>query len=356
MRRLVGAGTLWVLAHAASAGPAEAARRPNVLLISLDDQNDWVGPLGGHPHARTPCLDALAARGATFLNAHCQAPLCNPSRTSVLLGLRPAATGIYGLAPWFRTVDALRDRVSLPQYFRGHGYRTAAAGKVYHPFDDPRQLDEEFPERGPAGGFEPRPPRKLIPPVPQGDHPLMDWGCFPHRDDEKTDYGVANWAIEQLRQGPRDRPFFLAVGFSLPHVPCYAPPNWCDLYPDDDRLLPPVVDDDRGDTPRFSWYLHWRVPEPRLTWLRDAGQWRNLVRSYLACTSFVDAQIGRVLTALEAEGLADDTVVAVWSDHGWHLGEKQITGKNTLWERSTRVPLLFAGPGVPPGAACREPA
>jgi arylsulfatase A-like enzyme len=120
--------------------------------------------------------------------------------------------------------------------------------------------------------------------------------------------------------------------------------------------LPPVRLDDRDDTPRFSWYLHWKLPEPRLKFLEEANQWKNLVRSYLACTSFVDSQVGRVLEALRQEGYADDTVVVLWSDHGWHLGEKLITGKNTLWDRSTRVPLIFAGPGVAAGAKCTRPA
>jgi arylsulfatase A-like enzyme len=139
-------------------------------------------------------------------------------------------------------------------------------------------------------------------------------------------------------------------------VPCYATQKWFDLYPDDDSVLPPVKDDDREDTPRFSWYLHWNLPEPRLRWVRENNQWRNLVRSYLACTSFVDAQVGRILDALEASGLADNTVVVLWGDHGYHLGEKNITGKNTLWERSTRVPLIFAGPGVKAGQRCTRPA
>jgi arylsulfatase A-like enzyme len=183
----------------------------------------------------------------------------------------------------------------------------------------------------------------------------MDWGVFPHRDEDKSDYQVANWAIDQLKTASSDTPFFMAVGFSLPHVPCYVTQRWFDLYPDDDQLLPPVQPNDRADTPRFSWYLHWRLPEPRLKWLEQNNQWRNLARSYLASTSFVDDQIGRILAALKATGHEDDTIVVVWSDHGWHVGEKEITGKNTLWERSTRVPLIFAGPGIPRGATCSEP-
>jgi choline-sulfatase len=139
-------------------------------------------------------------------------------------------------------------------------------------------------------------------------------------------------------------------------VPCYASQKWFDLYPDDKLVMPPVKDDDRTGTPRFSWYLHWKLPEPRLAWLKENKQWRPFVRAYLASISFVDSQIGRVLDALESAKLTDNTIVVLWSDHGFHLGEKGITGKNTLWERSTHVPLIFAGPGVTAGAKCNRPA
>jgi len=345
--------------------PALAADRPNVLFIAIDDQNDWIGHLGGHPLAKTPHLDALAARGTTFTNAHCQAPLCNPSRTSLLLGLRPTTTGIYGLAPWFRTIPEWADRVSLPQHFAQQGYLTAGTGKIYHGGTGPRRQPKgkadrqpEFERTAPYGGVGTKPPKKLIPPTPMGNHPLMDWGVWPPNNDDtqKGDYQVASWTVEQIKNAPKDRPFFLAAGFFLPHVPCYATQQWFDLYPDDDTVLPPLLADDRADTPRFSWYLHWSLPEPRLRWLRENDQWRNLVRSYLACTSFVDAQIGRLLDALDAAGLVDNTIVVVWGDHGWHLGEKAITGKNTLWDRGTKVPLIFAGPGITAGQRCSQPA
>jgi choline-sulfatase len=336
---------------------AGSAKKPNVLFIAIDDQNDWVGPLGGHPLAKTPNLDRLARRGTVMANAHCQAPLCNPSRTSLMLGLRPTTTGIYGLAPWFRNVEAWRERVTLPQHLKAHGYRTLTAGKIYHgSAGGPQQRGKEFDVWGPASGVGARPPQKLIPPTPMGNHALMDWGEFPHRDEDKGDYAVASWAVEQIKAAAKDQPFFLAAGFFLPHVPCYATKAWFDLYPDDDSVLPVIREDDRNDTPRFSWYIHWKLPEPRLPWLRENNQWRNLVRSYLACTSFVDAQVGRLLDALEASGQADNTIVVVWGDHGYHLGEKGISGKNTLWERSTRVPLIFAGPGVSRGARVTSPA
>jgi arylsulfatase A-like enzyme len=206
----------------------------------------------------------------------------------------------------------------------------------------------------------------------------MDWGVFPEHDEDQDDWKLADWAIEQLNGIARSRegeapsregeapsepkpplaraPFFLSVGFRHPHVPCYASQRWFDLYPKESLILAPVLASDRDDTPPFSWYLHWRLPEPRLKSLQQASEWEPLVRAYLASTSFVDSQVGRVLDALEANGLAANTIVVLLSDHGWHLGEKGISGKNTLWDRSTRVPLIFAGPGISAGGVCRRPA
>lgn len=333
---------------------ANSTDRPNVLFIAIDDQNDWIGCLGGHPQVQTPNIDALARRGTLFTNAHCQSPLCNSSRTSVLLGLRPSTTGVYGLGPWFLTVPGLREKVSLPKYFEAHGYRTLMAGKVYHS-NYGRAPGREFHEIGPAADPGPFPKEKLV--DTPDKNTWVDWGTFEHRDEDKGDYKVASWAIDQLDRLKADhrQPFFLAVGFFLPHVPCYATHKWFDMYPLESLELPKVPLDDRLDTPRFSWYMHWKLPEPRLIWLKENNQWANLVRSYLACTSFTDHQVGRVLKTLEESGLAENTIVLLWSDHGWHLGEKLISGKNSLWERSTRVPLVFAGPGVVQGTRCGQP-
>ena len=332
---------------------AQAAPKPNILFIAIDDQNDWIGCLNGHPQVKTPNIDRLANRGTVFLNAHCQSPLCNSSRTSLMTGLRPSTTGIYGLAPWIRNVDGFQDVVSLPQYLKQHGYTTYSTGKIYHGGNGRRKGDREFDHLGPPAGVGAKPKQKLVrTPAP---HPLVDWGVFPHRDEDKGDWKVASYAVEQLNRRPQE-PFFLSCGFFLPHVPCYATQKWFDLYPENELQLPPFQENDRSDTPRFSWYLHWQLPEPRHKFLVESNQWKNLVRSYLACTSFVDSQVGRVLDALEQNGLADNTIVVLWSDHGWHLGEKQITGKNTLWDRSTRVPLIFAGPGITGQQKCQRPA
>ncbi|HJZ58837.1 MAG TPA: sulfatase [Gemmataceae bacterium] len=349
MRFLLALATLATLT-----GHLDAADKPNVLFIAIDDLNDWVGPLGGHPQVKTPHMDRLAARGTTFTNAHCQAPLCNPSRTSLLTGLRPSTTGVYALAPWFRTSEKLKNHETLFQHFHKHGYTTLVTGKVFHGGYPPKEdRATEADMWGPPGAIQPRPKTKFV----QTPDPiaLMDWGAFPDRDEDCFDYDVATWAVQQLKSPPK-APFFLAVGFQHPHVPCYAPQKWFDLYPDATLQMPRVKDDDRDDLPRFASYLHWKLPEPRLKWLKENNQWRPLVRAYLASISFVDAQVGRVLDALSEAGLEKNTIVVLWSDHGWHLGEKGITGKNTLWERSTHVPLIFAGPGVAVGAKCGRPA
>jgi len=332
---------------------ADEGAKPNILFIAIDDQNDWFGCLKGHPQVKTPNIDALAARGTLFTNAQCQSPLCNPSRTSLMTGLRPSTTGIYGLAPWFRTLPRFKDHVTLPQYLAKHGYRTYTTGKIYHGGYGRRKTDSEFHVVGTPPGVGVRPKEKLV--KTPSAHPLVDWGVFPHKDEDKGDWKVASWAVDQLGK-TGDEPFFLSCGFFLPHVPCYATQKWFDLYPEDTLKMPPLQRNDRDDTPLFSWYLHWKLPEPRFKFLEEANQWKNLVRSYLACTSFVDSQVGRVMKALEASGKADNTIIVLWSDHGWHLGEKLITGKNTLWDRSARVPLMFAGPGISSSAKCNQPA
>lgn len=332
----------------------EADERPNILFLAADDLNDWIGCLGGHPQARTPNLDALAARGTLFTNAHCQAPLCNPSRSSLLTGLRPSSTGICGLSPGIRQVERTREAVTLPQTFTAAGYHTYTCGKIFHDGSvQGADRAREFNEWGPAPGIGKRPSKFVA--TPQ-NIPAMDWGPWPERDEEGGDYQIASAAIAALEAAPQDKPFFVAAGFRLPHVPCYAPQKWFDLFPLDSVQVPPVQANDRADTPRFSWYLHWKLPEPRLKFLQESNEWKPLVRAYLASTAYMDAQVGRVLEALEKSGREKNTIVVFWSDHGWHLGEKQITGKNTLWDRGTKVPLLFAGPGVTPQQRCSRPA
>lgn len=351
--------------QAQETAPEKTTKRPNVLMIAIDDLNDWVEPLGGHPQVKTPAMARLASRGVTFTNAHCQAPLCNPSRTSIMTGRRPTTTGIYGLQPWIRNVNHLSDLVTMPQHFHAHGYKSLIGGKIHHGGNGRgKGANLEADVWGPPAKVGARPQQKLIGPTPGGNNPLMDWGTFDHKDEDKGDWQVASWAVDQIAELAKtpDQPFFLAAGFFLPHVPCYVTQKWYDMYPDETLVMPPIIDGDRDDTPESSWYIHWYLPEPRTSWLKANNQLRNLTRSYLASVSFVDSQVGRILDQLDESGLADQTIVVLWSDHGYHLGEKAISGKNSLWRHSTRVPLIISVPDgltefeVPKAVKCNQPA
>jgi arylsulfatase A-like enzyme len=343
-----------------------SSRPPNILFVVFDDLNDWTTPTKGHPQAQTPSLQSIAERGVNFTNAHVQAPLCNPSRASFLASLRPSTTGIYSLSPSVRTAltnyPDLKEHQLMPAYFASHGYHTVTMGKVFHTLE-PQYRPQEFETwvggRGDGGGREGRGAAAAgqtsvgraaaRPRVARGDQggTLVDWGPYPDRDEDTGDYRVADAAIAQLKDMPRDKPFFMAVGFSMPHVPIYAPAKWFERLPLDKVQLPPIQHGDRKDTPAFSWYLHWALPEQRLSWLEKFDEEKGIVRAYLAGTTFVDAQFGRILEALKANGFDENTIIVAFGDHGYHLGEKEISGKNTLWERSTHVPLVIAGPGVP---------
>lgn len=351
-RRFLGALGAGAVSAAWPRGAARASApdpRPNVLFIAVDDLNDWVGCLGGHPQARTPNLDRLAGEGVLFENAHCQAPICTPSRASILSGRLPSTTGLYFLTPQYREAETLRDTVSLQQHFMAHGYRSLGAGKVFHTNTDP----ESFHDYGGAmGGFGPLPDKKLS--LPKG-HPLWDWGAFPERDEDMPDHKIASWAARRLSED-HGGPFMLSVGFFRPHVPMYAPQKWFDLHPRDKIILPDARADEYDDVPRYGRQLSHAAAAPRHDYVVSLGEWEHGVQAYLACVSFVDACVGRVLDALRAGPHADNTVVALWGDHGFHLGDKLRWGKRSLWEEATRAPLMIAGPGVVRGGRCRRPA
>jgi arylsulfatase A-like enzyme len=320
------------------------SKRPNILFVSIDDLNDWAGVTGGHPQARTPHLDALAARGRSFLQAHCNAPICNPSRTSTLTGVAPHVSGVYNnQAAWWQGVKGIP---TLPTLLGRHGYSTIGAGKVFH-FGDPAAWDRYMGDPCDKAHVEDRArPRK-------SDHKHvseLSWGpARSDRPDIHPDEKVAAWVSGELG-AKHDKPFFLACGFYKPHLAWIAPRAHFDALPVDDVILPEVPEDELEDIPEQGRRLaHIQIHEKVIQ--RDA--WKEAVRAYLAAVSFIDAQLGRVLAALEAGPHRDNTVVVVWSDHGWSLGEKFHWKKNALWEECTRVPLVFAGPGIQPGACSR---
>lgn len=323
----------------------------NVLFIFIDDLNDWVRYLDGHPLVQTPHLDRLAARGVAFTNAHTVAPLCGPSRVALFTGLAPTQTGIYDNDHWFRRVPELRDLVTLPQALEQSGFRTIAAGKIFHTHAGGGQPPSEFTEtaRRTWMNYGPLPPAPLNYQDPR--YRIRDWGVFPQKDEDQADYAIASFAIERLQQ-PADERFFLGVGFFRPHVPFYASQHWHDLYPRDLIRAPADGREDLADVPEVA-QRHYAAFDP--AWVRQQGRAEQIIQAYLACISFVDDQVGRVLDALEAGPHRDNTLVVLVSDHGFHLGEKNHFGKATLWERSTRVPLIIAGPGLPAGMRCERP-
>lgn len=328
--------------------PSPAADKPNVLLISIDDLNDWVGCLGGHPQAITPNIDRLAEMGTLFKNAHCQSPVCNPSRASMMTGRYPHTTGIYFLSPDLKQAPVLKGVKTMPEVFAKHGYRTMATGKLFHTGDK-----RFFQQYQPSGGFGPRPKKKIS--QPHG-HPLWDWGAYPEDDNLMPDMKAAKWAVEKLSE-EYDKPFFMGVGFYRPHVPMYAPQKWFDMHPRSGIQLPLVKDDDRNDLSQYAIDLtNLEHVSPTHKWVEGAGQWDHAVQSYLASVTFADHCLGLVLDALESSKHADNTIIVLFSDHGFHLGEKQRWAKRTLWEDGTRVPMIISSPNFKANQKTNRPA
>lgn len=338
-----------LLAASAPFARADEEQKPNILLIAIDDLNDWIGCLGGHPQAKTPNLDRLAARGVLFSNAHCQSPVCNPSRASMMTSLYPATSGIYFLSPDLSESPVSTKNTLLPKRFQEDGYYVTAAGKLFHG----GQNDKYLPNYGGNfGGFGPLPKKKL---TTYPGHPLWDWGAYPEKDEEMPDHKIAAWGIEQL-QKKHDKPLFLATGFYRPHVPQFAPQKWFDMFPIDEVQLPATTKDDLDDLSPYAVNLtRLKHVAPPHEWVVENKEWKPLVQSYLACVSFVDAQAGKVLDALEKSAYKDNTYIVLYSDHGFHLGEKDRWAKRSLWEDSTRVPIMIIGPGIAKGKVCTKP-
>ena len=355
--------SLWlVLTLLLVAVTAHAQSRPNVLFIAIDDLNDWVGCLGGHPQAKTPNLDRLAKSGILFTNAHCAAPSCNPSRTAILTGMSPATSGLYSNLQPMREV--LPDAKLLPAVLREQGYTALGSGKLLHYFTDARSWDTYFPD---ASTENPIPetlyPAKRPVSLPRaGDWQYIetDWGALDTTDAAfGGDYSVATWVGEQLRQ-KHDKPLFLACGLYRPHEPWFVPKKYFAPFPLDKIQLPPGYKaDDLDDLPAEGKR---RGPNRYFEHIQKQNQWKQGVQGYLASIYFADTMLGRVLEALEKSPERDKTIVVLWSDHGWHLGEKQHWQKFTAWRACTRVPLIIRVPkntvGLPAGtksARCDKP-
>ena len=326
--------------------------RPNVLFMAIDDLNDWIGCLGGHPDVKTPNLDRLAARGVLFTNAHCSAPACNPSRASLMTGILPSTSGVYhNPNPW-RKSPVLKDAVTIPQHFMAHGYRAVGGGKIYHGgFPDPASWQEYFPSQKKNKPDDPMPDGRPLNGIPKTAH--FDWGPVHVDNQAMGDWQVADWAIGELGK-KHESPFFLACGFFRPHLPWYVPQEYFDMYPVDRVTLPNVKNNDLDDVPLLGQRM--ARPERDHKNVIEHNQWRKAVQAYLASISFVDACVGRVIDAFDRSDYADNTVIVLWSDHGWHLGEKLHWRKFSLWEEATHNVLMMVAPGVTkPGQRCGRP-
>lgn len=337
---------------------SSAAGKPNVLFIIADDLRDYVGWMGGHPQAKTPNMDRLAKLGMRFTNAHCNYALCNPSRTSLLTGMLPSSSGVFGNEQDWRRSVQITGKPTLPEHFKAMGYATAAGGKIFHAnhggpdgrlsgwhggrrgFEQDAAWDVRFPEAG-----------VQIPDLPihtgQNFNGLniwhWDWGKIDVPDELTDDGSVTSWASDFLRK-KSIKPFFLAVGLYRPHSPWYVPQKYFDMFPLADIQLPLVKEDDLADVPEIA-RSHVK-PGSHHDEIVKHGKWKEAVQAYLASVAFCDAMLGHVIGALEAGPNAKDTIVVFTSDHGWYLGEKQMWHKGRLWEETTRVPLTIYAPGL----------
>lgn len=319
---------------------ARAAEKPNVLFIAIDDLNHWVGHLGRNPQTRTPNIDRLATMGVTFTKAYCTAPACNPSRASLMSGQRPSTTGCYlNDQNWRPGIS--EDKLLNSQFFKA-GYRVYGAGKIYHGAGD---RGGDWTDYFDGNGTTQRHPDAK-------DEGVGSLRFYPlaNRDEEMPDYSVVNYGLKKLKE-KSDQPFFLAIGLVKPHLPFSVPKKWFDIFPLDSIELPPHRADDLDDVPPAG--VKMAKPTGDHARIVKSGRWKEAVQAYLASIAFCDAQVGRLLDGLEASPYRDNTIVVLWSDHGWSLGEKSHWRKFALWEEPTRTVFIWKVPGLTqPGGVC----
>jgi arylsulfatase A-like enzyme len=328
-----------------------------VLFISVDDLNDWIEPLGGHPQARSPNLNRLADQAVTFTNAYTASPACNPSRTAMLTGMHTYRTGMYSNYQYWREV--LPNAVTLPQYFSSYGYWSAGAGKIFHNDQpDPQSWDDYFPskEKHMPDYLRPVPGGTVNMPTFENMYGDFDWSPIDIPDEQTGDFQSVDWVIGHL-QREHDRPFFLAAGIYRPHVPWYVPREYFEMFPLESVTLPLVLENDLEDIGERGRDLAYRGGNYHRH-VVEAGQWQGAVQGYLASIAYADAMVGRLLDALDASPYADNTIVVLWSDHGWQLGEKEHWRKFALWDNVARVVLMIRVPegvtALPEGSADGE--
>lgn len=316
--------------------PANSPRKPNVLFIAVDDLNDWVGCLGGHPQARTPHIDALAARGVSFARAYCASPVCNPSRSALMSGLRSSTSGVYS-NDIDRRSTAANAVVPLNTHFHNAGYLVVGAGKIYHGDGDQFGVWDEYAKVKRGGG-------DLLP--ESGESTGVDgirFAPIDAADEEMHDFHTVDYCVAQL-QKRREKPLFLACGLHKPHMAWNVPRKYYDMFPVESIELPKTLETDLDDVPPAGRKM--AQPDGDHRKILESGRWKEAVRGYLAAGAFADAMVGRLIAGLDASPYRDDTIIVFWGDHGWHLGEKQHWRKFALWEEATRAPLFFVVPGL----------
>jgi arylsulfatase A-like enzyme len=325
--------------------PAFAANpptRPNVLFIAVDDLRDWVGYFGHNPQSKTPNYDRLSRMGTSFTRAYCASPVCNPSRTALMSGMRASTTGVYENNVDFRPI--VPPAKMLTTAFRDAGYFVHGSGKIYHEAYRRREEWDDYldKERG-----DPRPAAGQSEGV--GGIKFAPLDC---RDDQLSDWGIADYGIASL-QRKHDKPFFLAVGFHKPHMPWNVPRKWFDLFPLESIKLPPYLENDLDDLPPAA--VRMAHPETDHVPMQKSGRWKEAIQAYLATIAYCDMNLGRLLDALEKSAYRDNTIICLWGDHGWHLGEKHHWRKFALWEEATKAPFMWVVPGVTkPNTICER--
>lgn len=326
-----------LLAALPSIAWAQDKPKPNVLFIAVDDLNHWVGHLGSNDQTRTPNLDKLAARGVTFTRAYCAAPVCNPSRAALMSGIRPHTSGVYDNNNDWRPVIAA-DKC-LPATFRAAGYNAFGAGKIYHGgFDRKEEWNEYMTKEG--GDAKPKGNDGV------GGIKFAPLDC---KDEDLADWRIADWCIEKLNQ-KHDKPFFLTCGFHKPHMPWNVPQKWYDKFPLDSIKLPPHIEGDLKDIPPAGVAM--AKPNGDHAEMLKSGRWKEAVQAYLATIAYLDMNVGRLIEALDKSAYRDNTIIVLWGDHGWHLGEKEHWRKFALWEEATRAPFIWVAPGVTKPGVC----
>ena len=325
--------------------------KPNVLFIAVDDLNDWVGKLGGHPQARTPNMDLLSSRGLLFTKAYCSAPSCNASRSSVLTGMRPSTTGIYINSHDWRQASILKNAVTLPHHFKNSGYLTMGAGKLFHAhtffdkknlegYSDPDAWDAYFPSKTQQMPEEVVPETWPLNSSKKFYRGHFDWAPLQISNLDMADAKVVDWASKQLAKTHK-KPLFLSVGIYRPHVPWYVPKKYFDRFPINEIQLPKHLSNDLGDIPVAGKAMakrHWHK------WINENNQWEKAVQAYLASLAFADDMVGNLIKSLDKGPLSKNTIIILWGDHGYHLGEKESWEKFALWEDTTHVPLIIVDP------------